>query len=110
MSVKNLNYTISGLVPYENYNYVIEHLDANWPVNISLMSGSFAGPSDHLKVTSKITFCDSLNSSYCSGFMSYNTGSFHNGDDPYVDVRIKLTSNILDSDIYSDRHYSLSDE
>jgi hypothetical protein len=102
MSVKNLNYTISGLVPYENYNYVIEHLDANWPVNISPMSGSFAGPSDHLKVTSKITFCDSLNSSYCSGFMSYNTGSFHNGDDPYVDVRIKLTSNILDSDIYSD--------
>jgi hypothetical protein len=102
MLVKNLNYTLSGLVPYENYNYTIENIDANWPVKISPLSGSISSSSNSIKIASKITFCDSLNSNVCSGFMNYNTGVFKNGDDPYAHVRIKLTSNILDNPIYSD--------
>lgn len=101
MLSKDLNYVIAGLVPGEIYEYTIENLDANWPVKIIPLSGSFSVSSNSIQISSKILFCDSLGPNGCSGFMSYNTGIFQNGNNPYVNTRVKLTSEILDNPVYS---------
>jgi hypothetical protein len=98
MLSETFNSNISGLIPYENYSYLIEPIDSNWPVRIYPISGTINSFSSNIKVDSKIYFCEEL--AHCSGYLPYTTGLYRQGDDPFVDVRLKLTSDVLDNPIY----------
>jgi hypothetical protein len=100
MLLQSFSYNLSGIIPYENYIYEIENINANWPVKILPLSGIINSPTNNATIDSKIIFCENLNS--CSGYMSYSNDLYQLGEDPFIDLRVKLTADSLDYPIYSD--------
>lgn len=101
MSLRSLNYHISGIIPNQQYYYNIENLSSNWPVKITPISGIINSISNQTTIRGKADFCDNLDdcsdSTYLEALTDHKTG-----DDPFIDLRVKLTSSILDNPIYSD--------
>lgn len=63
---KDLEVSISGLDPYQGYNYYFSTHSANWPATISPISGSFITSNNtSLAIPFKISFCGS--EALCSG-------------------------------------------
>jgi hypothetical protein len=99
MLTKNIKYSVSGLEPNQEYFYIIENLYANWPITIVPGSGKISSINSTIDINTNIIFCETLSS--CDDYMPYTTGSFQPGDNPYVDIRLKLTSDILENSIFS---------
>jgi hypothetical protein len=99
MLSKTFNKNISGIIPYENYFYFIEKINSNWPVKIIPESGSINSFTSDVTIDSKIYFCDTI--AGCGDYLPYTTGLYKIGDDPFIDLRLKLTSDILDNPVYS---------
>ena len=102
MSNIDLVTNLSGLVPFEKYDYVFEGMGGNWPAVITPVSGSFRPNKDSAMINSVVHFC--RNRSSCigtDGLLSYNDSLCDYDNDLFTSVRVKLTPETLNKELYS---------
>jgi len=97
MAIKQINYLISNIIPYEEYNYEIETLSSNWPIKIYPLSGTIVSTSNSSEISSVLKFC---NGGLCNNFQSPNLERLPN-EQPFAKLRIKLTSDNIDNNVFT---------
>lgn len=65
-----LNPVIDNLQPYEEYFYQFKGVDANWPVDISPLSGIIKPSTTDSTINAKVSFC--LSSGNCASNITYH--------------------------------------
>lgn len=103
MSNIDINTVMSGLVPFEKYDYVFEGTGGNWPCVVTPYSGTFRPYSDSLEIKAKVHFCSSKDS--CSsgvvGLLPYNSGICDPSPNLYTTLRVSLKPESLNQTLYT---------
>jgi hypothetical protein len=94
----NLKTNIAGILPNQLYNFVVEGVNSNWPVKAFPASGSISSLTNTATINTDIYFCEDLN---CSNYIVYNSGTYQVGYDPFADIRLRITSDVLNAPIYT---------
>lgn len=102
MSNIDLVTNLSGLVPFEKYDYVFEGMGGNWPAVITPISGSFRPNKDSAEINSVVHFCRTKTS--CSGsptLLDFDDSLCDHDNNLFTSIRVKLTPETLQKTLYS---------
>lgn len=103
MSNIDVQADLSGLIPFEKYDYYFEGMGANWPATITPLSGSFRPYGDNARIDGVVHFCSTKNA--CSGaanLLDYSTESCDHNTDLFTTLRVRLVPESLNQVLYSD--------
>lgn len=100
MYYHNLKTNISGIIPNQNYNFFVEGLNSDWPVKAFPPSGTISSLSNNFTINTSIYFCEDIDN--CNNYLVYNSGTHQQGSDPFANIRLKITSDVLNNPIYTD--------
>lgn len=104
MSNISISTRLSGLLPFEKYDYAFEGMGGNWPCVITPVSGTIRPYGDSVNIDATVHFCTTKTS--CSsetvGFLPYSTGICDANPNLYTSVRLSLKPETLPHTLYSD--------
>jgi len=99
----DISSSISGLMPYEKYDYKFEGMGGNWPAIITPISGSIRPFSTEAKIEATVHFCKTKTSCTGSvGLLPYNTGIDDLSKDLYTSIRLGIKPELFNYTLYSD--------
>lgn len=92
MSNIDVNTRLSGLLPFEKYDYVFEGMGGNWPCIITPVSGTIRPYGDVINLDATVHFCTTKTScpSGTAGFLPYSTGLCDANPNLYTTIRLSL--------------------
>jgi hypothetical protein len=103
MSNIDLVTNLSGLTPFEKYDYYFEGMGGNWPAVVTPVSGSFRPNKNSAKINAVVHFCRTQTS--CSGspsLLNYSTELCDLDSDLFTTVRLRIQPETLPQTLYSD--------
>lgn len=100
----DVNTQLSGLLPFEKYDYVFEGMGGNWPCVITPVSGTIRPYGDVLNLDAVVHFCTTKEScpSGTLGLLPYSTGICDPSPNLYTTIRLSLKPETLAYNLYSD--------
>ena len=104
MSNIDVSIKLSGLLPFEKYDYAFQGLGGNWPCIITPASGTIRPYGDSLNLDAVVHFCTTTSScpSGSSGYLTYATGLCDPNPNLYTTIRLSLKPETLPHTLYSD--------
>jgi hypothetical protein len=91
-----LHTMFSGLVVGQNYDYVVNYVDSNWPVVVTPQSGSFIAKNLTKSIKTNVAFCYPTGecvSNNTDAILSYSSNSIYdNSDKKFITINFDLTS------------------
>jgi hypothetical protein len=92
MSNIDVKIELSGLLPFEKYDYLFEGMGGNWPCIVTPYSGTIRPYAGDITIEGKVHFCSSKTS--CSsnsvGFLPHNTGLCDPSPNLFTTLRVSL--------------------
>jgi hypothetical protein len=104
MSNIDVSIKLSGLLPFEKYDYAFDGMGGNWPCIITPYSGTIRPYGDSVNLDAVVHFCTTKNScpSGSVGLLPYNTGLCDPNPNLYTSIRLSIKPENLPHTLYSD--------
>jgi hypothetical protein len=95
---------LSGLLPFEKYDYAFEGMGGNWPCLITPLSGTIRPYGDSVNLEANVHFCTTKNScpSGAPELLPYTTGLCDSSPNLFTSLRLSLKPETLPYTLYSD--------
>jgi hypothetical protein len=104
MSNISISTRLSGLMPFEKYDYTFQGMGGNWPCVITPLSGTIRPYGDSVNIDATVHFCTTKTSCPTGtvGFLPYSTGICDSNPNLYTSIRLSLKPETLVHTLYSD--------